>query len=342
MVILVFHYNITLSGSDIIYDANGGLTSRGYLAVDFFFVLSGFILTHVYAATGSACRALSARNFYIKRLARVYPVHFVTLLMATAGGAIVPFGTNLPGFPAAAWLFLANMLLLHAWGVTSEFSFNQPSWSISAEWFAYLCFPLIVPLTFRTSPLLLLLGTLWFFALFWWLSLFASAGPLTTHTFDFGILRILPEFLLGIACYRVGQAYRLRLTGMGGLAACTLMITALVWTRQPDILIVLCFAWLILIAAEQARENRDWLLGNRAMVYLGEVSYSLYMFHYLCLGNLLAAHMVLLHGTGAAQLAGFVIFFGMTLFFAILSFHFIELPARQWLTLRFAGRDAKM
>src|SRR6266849_2921607 len=114
---------------------------RGYLGVDLFFVLSGFVLTHVYVQGFLGDTSWrSAGAFLWARVARIYPVHFfVTALLVACGGA-----QGLSGLDV-----LDNFLLiLVPWPVHS---INQPSWSLSAEWHAYLLFPLMVGWLWRCN-----------------------------------------------------------------------------------------------------------------------------------------------------------------------------------------------
>jgi peptidoglycan/LPS O-acetylase OafA/YrhL len=101
--------------------------------VSLFFVLSGFILAHVYPRLDDW---RSARRFLVLRVARIWPAHVAVLALwlAAIGGSI---------FSAK---FFANLLMIHAWIPSAPwyFSFNAPSWSISTEFFFYLAFPLLI------------------------------------------------------------------------------------------------------------------------------------------------------------------------------------------------------
>ena len=109
-----------------------------HLGVDLFFMLSGFVLYHVYASqflTGVTGPRWGA--FMRQRLLRIYPLHLVTLL-----AVLVLMRFELPG--DGLWILGLNLTLTHAWGLTDQFIFNAPSWSISAEFAAYLVFPFMV------------------------------------------------------------------------------------------------------------------------------------------------------------------------------------------------------
>jgi peptidoglycan/LPS O-acetylase OafA/YrhL len=202
------------------------LPHKGYLAVDFFFILSGFILTHVYRG-GILDKKISYRDFMVRRFARIYPLHLLTLL-AMAGIALTPlhFGLIVPWpghFPLES--FFSQIFLLHAWGFERALSFNGPSWSISAEWFAYLIFPELMLRLSNKRPGLALLSSLAAFAALWLISAAFFPRAITSLTSDCAILRIAPEFLIGCCLYLQAQNARalprpaLMLNGRNGIDA---------------------------------------------------------------------------------------------------------------------------
>jgi peptidoglycan/LPS O-acetylase OafA/YrhL len=121
--------------------------ARGYLGVDFFFVLSGFIITHVYLESLASPNLSAVQIFLWHRFIRLYPIHITVLAGLVAIVSFVGaagFALNNP----QQWQWndlLWQLTLLQAWGVTRSPGWNVPSWSISAEWFAYLLFPLLAP-----------------------------------------------------------------------------------------------------------------------------------------------------------------------------------------------------
>jgi len=127
---------------------------HGWLFVDFFFVLSGFViaLIHMRAATGLA----PAKRFLIRRFFRLYPLHLVTMLMV---GVLLATRVLMdPGKAASlgigtdfGWLVLYNLLMIHAWGFAEKLILNVPSWSISTEWAAYLITALVFAVTARPA-----------------------------------------------------------------------------------------------------------------------------------------------------------------------------------------------
>jgi len=324
------------------------LPGKGYLAADFFFILSGFVLSHVYME-GLSQGTVHPYDFYIKRLARIYPVHLFTFLISVLltvaflllvrymDPAIDPtmpafFSDICPIGPC-----LANLLLIHAWGWqrTIVYYFNGPSWSISAEWFAYLLFPMLVTCLRRAKGVPLLIFSI---ALFLAASLLTDHlwnQPLTEATTNFGLWRIMPEFLGGMAVYRIGREYRLEYCGHRVLAAFAIATILLMHFGAPDQLIILFFGVLIFVAAEQSRRGLGGWLTSPVSVYLGQISYSLYMLHLILIQNFFMGWPRIV-GDPTNTPVMFYSLYGLTaalcLPAAALCYHFVEQPSRGLMT----------
>src|SRR5436190_14363012 len=173
----------------------GEFIRHGFWGVDVFFVLSGFILSYVYEASFVG-KIVPADYFHYLglRLARIYPLHLVTFAAAFAcyiWSVTIGHGTATTanfGFHEA----IMNLTLLHAWGTTKSLSWNDVSWSISAEWFAYVF--LLVPCVrlLRDVPrrmLYLITAAAWGLVIFVYLPL--TSSTLLDMTYDFGIVRIV-------------------------------------------------------------------------------------------------------------------------------------------------------
>lgn len=306
------------------------LAAKGYLGVELFFVLSGFILSHVYLHAFAEKR-FSYRGFLWARIARVYPLHLFTLLGVMALGlAAVAVGMSIDD-SVLSWKTLpAHLLMVHAWGFASEAGWNHPSWSISAEWFAYLAFPLfaLAAWPLRKRPWIAAAGAAVFL-----MGLYAAferlAGfPLTEATFRWGALRIVPCFAYGCALYLVYRRAPLPRAGALALLAAVVMIASasvLAW----DAVTVLAAGLLILALASIPHSHAGWL-GSRPAVYLGEISYSVYM---VCAPWQILAVNLAARATGAEDkrlhvLVWLGIILGLIIT-AAATYHLIERPARK-------------
>ena len=188
------------------------LIEKGYLGVELFFVLSGFILCHVYLeAAGEG--GFNYAGFLWARLARIYPLHLATLL----GLGLMGLAATAAGFQVdpsvLAWSALpANLTLTHAWGLAPQAGWNHPSWSISAEWFAYLEFSGLPwsAWSLRRAPMRRSRAP-WFC----W-SACTSCSPrlagfeLDQATIAWGALRIVPCFAYGCAIYLLWRSGAVR------------------------------------------------------------------------------------------------------------------------------------
>ncbi|MEC8456390.1 MAG: acyltransferase, partial [Pseudomonadota bacterium] len=257
------------------------VVAKGYLGVELFFVLSGFILSHVYLQAAGEKR-FSYRGFLWARIARVYPLHLATLIGVGGLAAAALIAGMSVDANVLSWSSLpANLLMLHAWGLAPVAGWNHPSWSISAEWFAYLCFPLFafVFWRLRDKPVAAVVGTAAFLTVLYFVFEQTAGFPLTEATIRWGALRIVPCFALGCALYLVYRKAGAQLSapaaGAGAAIAFGLMMGSAalgLW----DGITVLCAGALILALAALPNARAGWL-ASRPAVYLGEISYSVYM-----------------------------------------------------------------
>jgi peptidoglycan/LPS O-acetylase OafA/YrhL len=327
MWVVAYHFTPSLSRAMPL------LIAKGYLGVELFFVLSGFILSHVYMqAFGDG--AGHYREFLWARLARIYPVHLATLvglgLLATAAAAL---RLN-AGDQVTTWSSIAAQLTLtQAWGLGQAGGWNHPSWSISAEWFAYLSFPLfaavIWPLRNRPKLAVLLAGALVIGLDFGFEAL--AGFPLTRATTVWGALRIVPCFALGCAVWLLWRTEVVKTArrAVFGTFASVVAIAGCALLSAPDWLMVCTFGLLILCLGSLASTGSK-LLTAPLWVYLGEVSFAVYM---VCIPwQLVFEHIVRkvwqIPGTTLPPALWAVLYVGV-IPAAIVLHHLVERPARE-------------
>jgi peptidoglycan/LPS O-acetylase OafA/YrhL len=313
----------------------GPIADSGWLGVDIFFVLSGFVLSTVYAPRFGRFTLSWYRSFLIRRLAKIYPMHIITfLMMASLLGIAHQLHYALHSVSDNTWWSaLCNVLMIHAFGVNKIQSWNVYSWSVSAEWFAYafLLTPILIFLK-RWKVLLLLLLTAALWGSYLWLALrVLHVRPVITN---FGILRIIPEFVAGYTLFRCLP----KISIPGDL----LMIIGLILlVGAPAINSTLVFASMIpaimlfLAGAAKRGTITNQLFGNRFVVLVGEGSYSIYLLQgfFLNFTNIL---MRKFPSTNPAVALGEQLLAGMAMVAGgVLVFLFIEEPIRQAILRRF-------
>ncbi|MBL1086884.1 acyltransferase [Streptomyces actinomycinicus] len=298
----------------------------GATGVSFFFVLSGFVLTW------SARPRDRALAFWRRRIARIYPVHLVTLAVAFVLACMLTHQTR--PTPKQA---LANALLLHSWWRPWWQTLNPVSWSLACEAFFYAAFPLLVLLLRRlgaraTAALGVLSLTAvaalsWTDAHHWW----------TESIYSFPAAR-LPEFVLGAVTARLVLLGRWRGPGLEASLALAILGYFLVPQVTPGYSATVCtiagFALLIPAAAVADLQGLPSLWRRRRMVRLGELSFAFYMVHLLVLRaatNLLGTkpHYGVLEGLGATTAV-----FAVSLALSWVLYEGVECPARQLLLRR--------
>ena len=362
LLTVVFH--VGLMGGNLANHTN--LLNRMYLMVDFFFVLSGFIMCHVYGklfSTGISAAAF--KKFAIARFARVYPLHFITLLY-TIVLFFIAARLGIPKEPVvqienSGFSIITNLLLLHSMNFHNWFSWVHASWSISTEWWAYMIFPFLVrPFTRLTATGKTAIAFLCFAG---YLCITFFIVPLVTIpkeipfvkidpadlsinvAYQFGFLRCLCGFVLGMMMYQgfviewgkkiLANGYAM---GIAALALFTSMHFGL-----PDVISV-SFLPFILLSAAYGSKSIDKLFATKALQRLGDWSFSIYLVHQPLMFTIGSAMSYLNLMNSNKPPAGpppapsmliswgiCLVFIAITLLVSSLMYRFWELPARRWI-----------
>ncbi len=326
--VVLFHTRITLVGT--LPDWLLRLAEKGYLAVDLFFILSGFVLWHTYGDRLHGTGLAGAWRFWGRRIARIWPLHAVVLTVFVALALVLAItGRDTGMYPWAELPF--HYLLVQNWGFTPVLSWNDPAWSISCEMGAYVLFPAVAAVApwsqMRTGVLVvvgaLLLGAVWFY--------FAVQGSRTLG-FEIprlGLARCLLEFWLGNVLRLLWGRWRhIPNVATGAWAAMICLLEGGVVLHLPETSFIPgCFAALIFaLSLDTGKPAR--VLGGRVLNYLGEISYSTYLVHYLLF---VLFKLAFIHGKlalGAGQLAAFT---GIVFVASVVLYHGVEKPAQGWL-----------
>ena len=319
----------------------------GYVAVSLFFVLSGFILTYTHCGEEPP-KPIALRPFYVSRFARIYPVYAVGLLLMAPFFVVAHLRkgdlTNL------AVEGLAVLTLIQAYFPRIALAWNVPAWSLSAEAFFYLVFPLLAPIVVR-SRTGVAVGTAilaWTFsvgACILYITVQPDGVPVSTSEvigFWINLLKYspilrLPDFVIGIVAGRLFLDRRVR-TALAphapwmSFAVAGLVLAVLVTAeRIPYVmlhngLLSPLFAVLV-IALAFGTGPLARALSIKVMGTLGEASYSLYILHLPLLILTLTAMKRLL-GAPAAGYAFVIAFQIAIVLLSVVCFRQIEIPMR--------------
>ena len=321
------------------------VVGSGFIAVSFFFVLSGFVLAHHYA--GEPFRTRSAfRQFWVRRFARVYPLYLSSLALGAA--AAWPKSFHELAMPREITRVSLQIALLNAWHHVAMFKWNWAAWSLSVEAAFYFAFPWIVAALRKLST-----PRLWQVSAACWVATMIAptiycafdpdgfGRPLEPHDdalyawyLKFFPVHHFPEFIAGVAA---GALYPRRLSAVGanrsialfsGAAAVLGFVVATGWIPHAYLHSgVLVPVFLALIVGLAAPSPIATAIGCAPVALMGRASYAIYILHVPLF--LLMAHfdpaMWAMPGRGLPLYA-------VTLIGASLAAHrWIEQPCRRWL-----------
>jgi peptidoglycan/LPS O-acetylase OafA/YrhL len=351
LVVVIYHAVWTNPVTGLHFFQNGSLM------VDFFFVLSGFVISHSY---GQKLRsATDIVRFLFLRIGRLYPLHLVFLLVFLAFEvakfvAEKKFGlvADKPAFSVNnGYAFLANLLLIHALGLFHRVTFNIPSWSISTEFYAYVLFA-AVRTSLRNERQMAIAAVAIVAAS---AAILYGAGviPLDDAVVDWGFLRCCAGFFLGTLTYYAYCAFRSErstsdvVRPSAWLSPLALVTTAVFlsttdpagpWTYALPPLAAL----VILTNVLWPHPALQKILSASPLRWLGRVSYSLYLVHAAVAWIITQVLTVVLKfpkievveglGVGTPPLTGLCVLVGyvaLVLLLANSTYHWIEEPCRK-------------
>jgi peptidoglycan/LPS O-acetylase OafA/YrhL len=306
------------------------LAPHGYMAVDFFFVLSGFILAYTYADEFLAENWRAYPSFIMRRIARVWPLQVaVVLFLAALHWLSINTSIRFSVIPndTSGWDILSNILFLHGFGIGNNL--NGPSATISQELGAYALFPILLAIALHRKRWIAILAAILAITLIGWQATQEPRlGLVSRETFNM-VFRCLAEFTLGLCAYRVYRSSSARWFSANWLAVTLSGACAVSLILRVDLPAALMFAPLVLAFAC----NTGWparLVSHRALYFLGVISYSIYLIHspirFIEFGILQQLHPEPFSPVAALLLAAFGALTPLPL--AWLTYRWIEQPGR--------------
>ncbi len=319
------------------------LLGSGFLAVDVFFLLSGFVMAYNYL-DGHGLRG-SPGNFRRARVARIVPVYWIGAMLFTPLAISQLWRGDAAAFGA---IFVSASLLLQAWVPSLALLWNPPGWSLSVEAFFYAAFPRLGPFLWRTSQPYTAAAACWA-ALLGSAALVSWLDPHTpawawgdgadscdwNNVLNYNPLLRLPEFAAGILAARIWrdgarwQRWPI-LTWLAPVSAAAL----LAWRTplQADLVSLGLFCpvfavWLIVLA--EARGGLSRFLALPACVLLGEWSYALYILHVPVWGLMLSINQENGVPMNPKELPFLAVTFAVALGLSAAVHRFVEIPYRK-------------
>lgn len=324
---------------------------NSYLFVDFFFVLSGFVIFHAYR--NRIDDDIGALTFAIRRFGRVWPAHMTVL----AGFAIIlaivaelPHPNNLSitsdQGDYSVRGFMLQVALLNAVGLQGMTTWNGPAWSIGAEFYTYLVFACVVLLWRRWLVIVSIVLSLLALAVILW-----RAPAYMSSTWDYGLFRCTAGFFAGGVAYHVHERCRavpLKFATVAEIASLAVVVLLIVNAgHNPDAVSVrslaapLVFAVVVLIFARE-RGFISHLLKLAPFRPVARYSYSIYITHQLVLVSVvyLAWFTGMRERSAPLQQFGMfqswptgllpVVFLAALLLISATSYRFVEVPSRSY------------
>jgi len=340
ILVVIFHFEIVL----VLFLPReiSRFFSKCYLMVDLFFIMSGFIIYHVYGEFFKHNIHTTTFNKYIRaRLARVYPLHIFTLILTILLVVSQHFKWNeffnLHAIPT-------HLLMLQSFGLHSIYTWNVPAWSISAEFAAYIIFPVFAFMLYRFKNSTPIVISALIFFIYWLLAFKFSKANGTTgrfnldQTYDYGYLRGIAGFLAGGMIYQLFLKkifWFLKADAM--LFVLFVLLFACLHYGVTDLVFIPVFLLLVLSAAYNTGHIKRFL-SNRFLQWLGDISYSVYLMQFplMILVIVSLPHFgISWNGVYSLHLPYWQAALSCILFLAVLigvsalSYHYIERPFRK-------------
>ena len=317
--------------------------NKGYLAVDFFFVLSGFIIAFNYKETFySQFKLTDFFRYVYRRFSRVFPLHLFVMICYLS----IPFAYYFTSRPVNLELFgtlsfFVKLSLTDLWIVNSGFwnTWNVPSWTISGEFFSYLLFPILILAGGKSFSRNLFVGISVALLIAFSYHII-GARSLGDNIPQLGLMRCIGAFTIGITVFSV---YTIRRNEEGKYASILFyslaaLLVALLVNFQQNHFYFPALVGVLLYFSLNFKGAIHTLLEFRPLVYLGEISYSVYLTH-----TFILTWVTLLFVNNNTTPQGYliVLYLAAVIGFSSLTYKYIEVPARVFLNKRMSSPSNK-
>jgi peptidoglycan/LPS O-acetylase OafA/YrhL len=328
MIIVLYHFST-------VHLYSGGIREyfevpHGYLPVDLFFMLSGFVIALVYKDAFVIAPFKNYLEFGVKRVARLYPAYLVIGVLYLVKIILGLAGETLGQF--SPFDVFGNIFMLTGWGLHIHPVIGV-SWAASAEMGSYLLTPVLIALIVRGNIVFGVIGLALSLAAIHIIAAsgLGESGPLDVSSGDsfYPLLRAIAGFVLGQVIFRFSASVRpLPMIFQDMLVVVILLaigITAVL--TADDLPVYLLFIPLVAVLSYDGR-LAWWLFGNAFIYDLGLISYSLYLRHPLFVSFAVRASRDL-GGTESSYLIAMLVCIAVIWFLSKLSYRFVEMPGRK-------------
>ena len=334
VVVVIFHFM-----EIIITDFSKNFIAHGYLAVDFFFCLSGFVVVYAY---DNRIAGMGLKTFIKLRLIRLQPLVIIGSILGLFTFLFDPCNNlyAVYGFKETALIFITSTFLI-PYPVVSEryfnlFNLNAPSWSLFWEYVANLLYATVLfKATKKVLTLLTLLAAAGLFYVSWNSS--GLLGGWSGGTFLDGFARISFSFLMGMLIYRSNWIIKNKL-GLLSMSALLLLAFITPYSKQwnwlvDPLLVILYFPLLVALGAGASLASSHHKINTLS----GAISYPLYMTHYPFMW--IFANYVTVEKPSIAELMWVIpISVASLIVLSYLVFKFLDFPIRNYLTDKLKAR----
>lgn len=336
--VVLYHFSDPLAG--VAPTWFHAFVKQGYLAVDLFFVLSGYVIYLTSAKNLQLVTWRSVSRFWVNRLIRIYPLHLAMMLLYLLNPmALWLFSQSGAGVGRYDWgYYFASILLVQNWGYFCDLQWNIPAWSISTEFAAYLIAPILIGLVLvranGSRPLLLagLLAGAAGVAL-----LFGAEGKKSIGEAipTLGVMRCVLEFWMGLCLGAFCELSRRGITASDRgrslmIALLLILFAGFVMKGIPNYWYVPAVFSALIFLLVQGDFLFSRLLSVAWVHHLGIISYSTYLVHYFVKDWV----KFLSESVGFYQLGIYFVMCGVA---ASVLYRWVEEPARRILRQRLLG-----